>query len=364
MSAARVWITGEWLSPTGGSERVIEHLAATFPDARVYSPVVFSAGVPSIERSRIHAGFRRPESLMAKRQAAAAMNAASWPVFGRTLHRKADVVIASHHMASQWTAACSEVPHVSYVHTPARYAWYPEIDGRASQGPAKVLAAHIRRMDRKAAAKVRGYAANSETTRQRIQEVWDRDARVINPPIDLSRFDGVRGAATEPFLLGLSRFITYKRLDFAIAVADAAGLPLTLVGHGPTEGELRARAERARVPVRFLTDLDDAAVAQVMADATALVYPALEDFGLVPVEAMAAGTPVLALNDGGTAETVVDGVTGYLLDDLDPAAWAARIDAVAGLDADACRTRAHHFAPDSFARQVRAWVTEDTGVEV
>lgn len=360
---SRIWITAEWLSPTGGSERVVEHLAAAFPDAQVYSPVVFAAGVPSIDRRRIHGGVRRPESLLAKRQAAAAINAASWPIRGRRLGRDADAVISSHHMASQWTASYSDVPHVAYVHTPARYAWYPDIDARASSGPAKVLAAHIRRQDLRAAARVKGYAANSETTRRRIQEVWDRDARVINPPIDLTRFDDVRGRETEPFLLGLSRFISYKRLDFAIDVADAAGLPLTLVGHGPTEGELRARAERARVPVRFLTDLDDAAVAQVMADATAMVYPALEDFGLVPVEAMAAGTPVLALNDGGTAETVVHGETGFLLDELDPQAWAARVHEVGGLDPDVCRTRAQHFSPASFNAQVRAWLREETGVE-
>jgi glycosyltransferase involved in cell wall biosynthesis len=355
----RTWITAEWLSRTGGSERVVEHLAAVLPEARVFSPVVFEGAAPTIDPARIHAAFRRPERLMERRQVAALMNAAVWPAWGRGLDRRADLVVASHHLASQWTSVYSDVPHVSYVHTPARYAWFPEIDDRASRGPARLVAAHIRRMDRRAARRVVSYAANSEATRQRIQQVWDRDARVIHPPIDLQRFHGVVAQDPEPFLLGLSRFIPYKRLDFAIDVADAAGLPLKLVGGGALEPELRAKAAEAGVEVTFLTGLSDAEVAQVMADASALVYPALEDFGLVPVEAMAAGTPVLALNHAGTAETVVDGVTGFLFDDVsDPREWAARVPDLATLRAEDCRDRADQFSPAAFASAVTTWTAE------
>ena len=123
-------------------------------------------------------------------------------------------------------------------------------------------------------------------------------------------------------MLGLSRFITYKRLDFVIDVAQAAGVPARIVGGGALEDELRAKAARATVPVEIVTGTTDAEVAQLMADAAVLVYPAVEDFGLVPVEAISAGTPVLALDEAGTRETVVDGVTGYLLDGLDASAWA------------------------------------------
>lgn len=355
----RTWITAEWLSPTGGSERVVEQLAAAIPQARVFSPVVFAAGAPAIDRARISAAFRRPESLMQRRQVAALMNVGTWPVWGRRLDRRADVVLASHHLASQWTSVYSSVPHLAYVHTPARYAWFPDIDDRASSGPARVVAAHIRRMDRRSAARVVGYAANSQATRARIQEVWNRDATVIHPPIDLSRFAHVEPSEREPFLLGLSRFIPYKRLDFVIDVADAAGLPVTLVGSGPMEPHLRERAARARVPVTFLTDLSDTQVAQVMADAAALIYPALEDFGLVPVEAMAAGTPVLALNHAGTAETVQHGISGVLMDELDAQEWAGRIDELMGLDPAACRDRAQHFSPSSFADRVHAWMSDE-----
>ncbi|MDN4173611.1 glycosyltransferase [Nocardioides sp. SOB77] len=359
MSGRRTVITAEWLSPVGGSERVVEHLAEAFPEARVFSPVVFAAGAPGIDATRVSAAFRRPERLMQHRQVAAAMNVAAWPVFARTLDRSADLVVASHHLASHWTAVWSDVPHVSYVHTPARYAWFPEVDDRASRGPARAVAAHVRRMDRRAARRVASYAANSAATRDRIREVWDREATVIHPPVDLARFAGLEARGGEPFLLGLSRFIPYKRLDFVIDVADAAGLPLVLVGGGPLEAELRARAERARVPVTFRTGLSDAEVAQLLADATALVYPALEDFGLVPVEAMAAGTPVLALDAAGTAETVVHGVTGALLPDTsDPAAWAECVRTVTGLSAADCRAQADRFSPASFRAAVHAWVDE------
>lgn len=354
---ARTWITAEWLSETGGSERVVERLAAAMPDAQVFTPVAFAEGAPSIARERIHATFRRPEALMRRREAAAAMNAVSWPTWGRTLDRKADLVVASHHMSSHWTAVYSDVPHVSYVHTPARYAWFPELDDRASSVPARALCAHIRRMDRKAAPRVVSYAANSEATRQRIQQVWDRDATVIHPPIDLGRFAGLRPTPdVTPFVLGLSRFITYKRLDFVIDAAEEAGLPATIVGGGSLEHELRARAARASVPVEIVTGASDARVAQLMADAAVLVYPAVEDFGLVPVEAMAAGTPVLALDEAGTRETVVDGVTGFLLEELDAAAWAERIDAATRLDPAACRARADDFSEESFQGAVLDWI--------
>ena len=356
---ARTWITAEWLSETGGSERVVERLAAAMPQAQVYTPVAFAQGAPSIARDRIHAGFRRPESLMRRREAAAAMNAVSWPTWGRTLSRKADLVVASHHMSSHWTAAYSDVPHVSYVHTPARYAWFPELDDRASSIPARALCAHIRRMDLKAAPRVVAYAANSAATAERIQQVWNRDATVIHPPIDLGRFAGLQptpGAAEAPFVLGLSRFITYKRLDFVIDVAEAAGLPAKIVGGGALEDELRARAATASVPIEIITGTTDAEVAQLMADAAVLVYPAVEDFGLVPVEAMAAGTPVLALDEAGTKETVVDGVTGYLMPDLDAAAWAERVGAALRLDPADCRARAQEFSEESFQVAVLDWI--------
>ncbi|MBF4162533.1 glycosyltransferase [Nocardioides acrostichi] len=357
---SRTLITAEWLSPLGGSERVVEHLAATLPDARVFAPVVFADGAPSIDRSRIGAAFRRPERLMARREAAAAMNAATWPTWGRTLDRRADLVIASHHMSSHWTACYSDVPHVAYVHTPARYAWFPELDDRASGSlPARVLGAHIRRMDRRAAPRVRAYAANSEATRQRIQQVWHRDATVIYPPTDLSRFDHVTAReGVEPFLLGLSRFIPYKRVDYVVDVAEAAGLPAVLVGRGHLEPQLRERAERASVPVRVVTDASDEQVAQLMADAAALVYPAVEDFGLVPVEAMAAGTPVLALDEAGTKETVLPGVSGALLPELDARAWADRVAEVMALDADGVRKRAADFGVPAFAEAIRGWVAQ------
>ena len=113
---SRTVITAEWLSPLGGSERVVEHLAAALPTARVFTPCAFHGGAPSIDRDRITAAFRRPERLMDRRQVAAAMNAATWPVWGRRLERSADLVLASHHMSSHWTAVYSDVPHLSLIH--------------------------------------------------------------------------------------------------------------------------------------------------------------------------------------------------------------------------------------------------------
>ena len=198
--------------------------------------------------------------------------------------------------------------------------------------------------------------------RDQVASAGFADARVIHPPTDLSRFEEAAPTpGVEPYLLGLSRFIPYKRLDFVIDVAEAAGLPAVLVGSGHLEGMLRSRAAEASVPVRVVTDASDAQVVRLLADATALVYPAVENFGLVPVEAMAAGTPVLALDVAGTKETVRDGVSGYLLPDLDAAAWAERVGALDRLDRAAVRRRGQDFGVPAFHRQVEAWIAEEIG---
>lgn len=352
----RTWITAEWLTAVGGAERVVKHLADMMPSAGVFTPLLHEQGAPGVDDIRIKA-LVSPRSAV-RQQLGVVLNVATWREWGRRIDRRVNLVVASHHLASQWSAAYSDVPHAAYVHTPARYAWFPEVDGRGSGLGAQVLCAHIRRMDRRAARRVVSYAANSRTTQQRIREVWDRDAVVIPPPVDVARFRELSPRSAQPFLLGVSRFVDYKRLDHVIDVGEAAGLPVRIVGGGPLEAQLRRRAEDATVPVEVLTGLDDREVAQQMVDAAALVYPALEDFGIVPVEAMAAGTPVLALNAGGTAETVVDGVTGLLFPDLDAATWAAQLGRALAIDPATCRARAEQFSPEAFRASVSRWVDD------
>lgn len=353
-------IVAEWLAAVGGAERVIEQIALTCPDSRVVTVASEAGALPLLPVGSVRALVEGPEWLVGRRSMLAGLNMVLWP--GRRItSADADLVISSHHLGSHWTALRSEVPHLSYVHTPARYAWFPHLDGRATSVVARPVSAAIRRLDRAAARRVTSYAANSRTTRERIRSVWQRDARIIHPPVDLERFRVRSQEAPDRYLVAVSRFVPYKRLDFAMAVAEAAGLPLKVVGGGPLERDLRRQAASARVEVEFLVGRSDAEVAAVMAGAQALVYPAVEDFGIVPVESMAAGTPVLAPAIGGTAETVVHGETGFLFDDWDAATWAARVQDITSDMSVECRRRADAFAPGRFREQISRWIEDEGG---
>jgi glycosyltransferase involved in cell wall biosynthesis len=217
-------------------------------------------------------------------------------------------------------------------------------------------------------------AANSEYVRQRIKRAWDRDSEVIYPPVDVARIQSVGSWADElgvgdrvifdrlplPFLLGASRFVPYKRLDLVIKAGEAADLPVVLAGSGPEERRLREQAAQATVPVHFVLDPSDTFLYALYEAASVLVFPGIEDFGIMPVEAMAVGTPVVVRAIGGGSETVTHGITGAHL-----AEWAHAEDVKSAVvrassaDREACRHRARAFDVTRFADRLRSWV-EDT----
>jgi glycosyltransferase involved in cell wall biosynthesis len=226
--------------------------------------------------------------------------------------------------------------------------------------------AALRRWDRRSARWVDGFAAISTAVQARIERCYGRASRVIHPPVDTTFYSP--GSATEavaavpagPFLLACSRFVPYKRLDLAIVAADRAGLPLVVAGRGPGEDALRTLAGSVPVPVTFELAPTDTRLRDLYRAAAAFVFPALEDFGIVAVEAQACGTPVVALAEGGTADTVVDGVTGALVDSQDADALAKGILRVLDLEgaARACVDHAARFSTARFASEVRTWLDD------
>jgi glycosyltransferase involved in cell wall biosynthesis len=265
-----------------------------------------------------------------------------------------------------------DAPKFVYAHSPARYIWNPELDQRGAGTVARTLGAALKPIDRRRAAEAHRIAANSAFVRDRVRAAWERDAAVIHPPVDVARVAAQAArpdlspderaaldALPSPFLLGASRFVSYKQLDRVIGAGEASGLPVVLAGAGPDEGLLRARAAAARVPVSFVLAPSDAMLAALYAAATVFLFPALEDFGIMPVEAMAAGTPVVARRQGGTGESVQDGVSGVLVDDVDDdAALAAAVTRAAGLDPAAVRARADAFSVPAFQARIRDWVAD------
>lgn len=218
-------------------------------------------------------------------------------------------------------------------------------------------------------------AANSAFVAERIARAWEREAVVIPPPVDVTAFAGepldesaltpheraTLAALPPEFLLGVSRFVPYKRLERVIDAGAAAGLPVVLAGSGPDEDRLRAYAAQQHERVVFVHNPSSALLAELYRRSLALVFPAIEDFGIMPVEAMATGTPVVASAVGGTAETVIDGVTGALVHDWSRAELKTAVERAVATDPAASVARAFEFDTPVFVDRITAWVAAETG---
>jgi glycosyltransferase involved in cell wall biosynthesis len=243
--------------------------------------------------------------------------------------------------------------HVCYCHSPLRYAWHEQASAYAEAPPPlrRILGLILRRQrgfDRRAAAEVDQYVANSKITRERIRRFWGRDAPVVHPPVELERFE--LGEPTD-YVLFVGSMLRHKRPDVAIEAAAAAGRRIKVVGDGPQLGRLQ---NRYGCQAEFLGRVDDDELARLYAQAAALVVPNVEEFGIAAVEAQAAGRPVVAVNAGGARETVVPGRTGLLVRDGDPGALARALrEDFTRFDPHEIRAHAQRFSRNAFQVRLR-----------
>lgn len=311
----RTLVAHEWIGHVGGSENVFEQIRHALPGARA---VCLWNDNP--------ARFTGVEETWLARSPVRGSKVAAMPLMGSAWRRVdltgMDRVVASshafcHHLAAR--AAARDIAAFAYVHSPARYVWVPELDGRGNSAAGRLGRSYFRGWDRRHVNPEVRYAANSAFVAARMAEAWDVQATVIHPPVDVERIwrdDGPLPAPEEAaldrlpgeFVLGASRFVPYKNLDAAIRAGEILGLPVVLAGDGPDAERLRAAAGRARVPVTFTGRVSDGMLVRLYRRAALFVYMAVEDFGIMPVEAMACGTPVLVNEFGGARESV--GVAG------------------------------------------------------
>jgi glycosyltransferase involved in cell wall biosynthesis len=238
--------------------------------------------------------------------------------------------------------------------------WSPDYDGRGASRALALPRKLLRAADRRGGRHVHAYAANSAEVRGRIQRFWRRDAVVIHPPVEVEFYGAGKAAVARDYLLGVGRWIPYKNFDLMIEVAARAGMPLVLAGSGPEEPRLRRLAAGAGIPVTFELRPNRDRLRELYRGARALLFPAHEDFGIIPVEAQAAGTPVLGLRRGGLLETVVEGETGFLVDSVDPAAYVPLVSRAAELDPERIRRNAARFSHAAFAAAMTRWVDDVT----
>lgn len=366
----KVALVHDWLVSTRGGESVLASFCRLFPDAPVYTlfhePESMTGVVGDVIRS---ADVRT--SFLQRIPGASRVHRALLPLFPYAMEsfdlRAFDLVLSSSHCVAKGVIVRPDALHVSYIHTPMRYAYEQLPDyfgpGRVpalARVPIQAAMHHLRLWDETTASRVDHYLANSHHVAQRVLTRYRRPAHVVPPPVDLTRFRlGTAEEHRAGHFLMVGAFAPYKRVDLAVQAFNQLGLPLDIIGGGQDEQRIRALCGPT---VRMLGRLPDEDVAESYARARAFIFPGEEDFGITPLEAMAAGTPVLALGRGGATETVMDVEdtsvsTGVFFAEQTLDGMVAAVQRFVALEPrfrpEAARARAMQFARDRFeARMV------------
>lgn len=353
----RVAIVHDDLTQRGGAERVVLSLHRLFPDAPIYATVYDPEGTyPEFAELDVRSSFLQR---LPHRGGRARALLPFYPAAVRTLRlRGYDLVVSSSSRFAHGTRTPGAF-HLCYCYNPPR--WLHQADEYFADGgpvPAKVrpllapVLGWLRRWDRAASRRPDLYVAISRTVADRIKSVYGREARVVRPPLDLSRFRPVGPTeSVAPYYLMVSRLLPYKRVDLAVQACAARGSRLVVVGSGPAEQTLRRLAGPT---VEFRSGLNEVELTELLANCVAVVQPGLEDLGFAPLEANACGRPALAYAAGGALETVVDGVTGVHFGEQSVASLVAAMDRVeASLwDGDILRTHAATMGEERFHREL------------
>ena len=354
---ARVAVVHDWLTIPGGSEQVLLELLEMFPQAEVFTSVYDPAPWPAAITERVvHSSFlnRIPGAARHYPKLLPLMNRAfrSFDLSGF------DLVLSSSHACAKNVRVAPGTLHVCYCHTPMRYAWEEgflegEDVGRAMRLALPPLLAWLRHVDRVGAVGPDVIVANSGHVAERVQRYYGRAAEIVHPPVDVEHFLGLEHEPRDYYFV-FGRVVPYKRVDLAVAACARLGRRLLVAGDGRALQAVRAQAPGTGV--EFLGKVSGAERDRLLAGARALLFPGEEDFGIVPVEAQAAGLPVIAYGVGGAAETVVDDRTGVLFGEQSAAALAAaieRFEALALADG-VVRENARRFGRERFHAEMAA----------
>jgi glycosyltransferase involved in cell wall biosynthesis len=353
---ARVAVVHDWLTIPGGSEDVVADLLTMFPDAELFTSVYDPEPWPAVIRDRpVHASWldRIPGAVRHYPKLLPLMTGA----FRSFDLSRFDLVLSSSHATAKNVRTPPSTLHVCYCHTPMRYAWDESLlegeeIGAVTRLGLPLLLRRLRRQDVEGAAGPDAIVANSRHVAARIRSHWGRDSEVVNPPVEVDRLLAL-GRSPEDYYLVFGRVVPYKRVELAVAACRLLGRRLVVAGGGRGLAAVRAAAAGATA-VELRGRVEDAERDRLMAGARALLFPGEEDFGIVPVEAQAAGVPVIAYGVGGATETVLDGRTGVLFDEQTPQALAEAIERFERLSIEptAPRENAARFGRERFRRQM------------
>ena len=359
-SFLKVALVHDWMNQIGGAEDVLEALVDLFPNAPIYTSLYAPDRMPPHWRNwDIRPNFINKLPFAHRKQQL------YFPLYPFSFEqhdlRGYDLVISNKSGFCHGVITGPETVHICYCLTPTRYVWryhqYAEQErlGRLTRTILPPFLTRLRQWDRLAADRVDHFVAISQEVRRRIAKVYRRESAIIYPPVDTSRF--VPSPDVEDYYLLVARLVPYRRIDLLIEAFNKMKRPLRIAGSGRDRERLEALAGPT---VQFLGYVPDDALPDLIAKCRAFMFPGEEDFGIAPLQAMAAGRPVIAYAAGGALETVIPDETGTLFAEQ---SVAAIIEAVEGFDTDSIdperiRQHAQTFDVVQFKTQIQALVTE------
>jgi glycosyltransferase involved in cell wall biosynthesis len=351
-SFRRSAIVHDWLTIPGGSEKVLFELMELLPEADLFTSVYDQSRWPELRDRKVNVSFldRLPGVERYYPKLLPLMNMAfeSFDLSGY------DLVVSSSHSCAKNVLTGSDALHLCYCHTPMRHAWEPRhLAGELGAGSAlaaRMLLPRLRRNDLEGASRPDVFVANSNHVAARIRKHYRRESVVVHPPVDVDRHLR-RPRRQDDYYLVLGRVVPYKKVDLAVGACATLGRPVKVIGEG--RGLEAARAA-AGPDAEFHGYLPDHDVAELLSGARALLFPGEEDFGIVPVEAQAAGVPVIAYGAGGVRDTVIENETGVFHAEQTVTSVASAILQFESMQFDEYRIRANarRFGPARFRAEI------------
>ena len=349
----KVAIVHDWILHHRGGENCLEAIAELFPEADLFTLFYDKGAVPSLDQRKI---VTSPLNSLPFRKKYYRYLLPLLPLTIEGFDLSGyDLVISSSHCVAKGIIPHPEATHICYCHTPMRYAWDKSkiyFGKKSTKWLIKPWLHYLRMWDVTASHRVDHFIANSAFVAKRIERFYSREAHVVHPFVDLERFKP--SAGKEDFYLIVSALVPYKNVEIAISVCERLGRKLVIIGDGPEAKRLKSLSNPATTS--FLGKVNSEDLGKYYSQARALLFPGEEDFGIVPLEAMACGTPVIALEAGGARETIIPGSTGLFFSTPEEAPLIATIKSFETMGSlpwgPLCVKRAKEFSREEFKRKI------------